>query len=547
MKHGQLGAQRQDLGVDAGVELGAVQFCLEFGAQLGRPVLADKLVVGAILGWLLSCGIFCHSCRSLNYRGFLGCCCRLVLLLLVVEVDDLAGDHFQAHGRLIAHSVTVSSRIATISQCFKLFFPNYRQCLIHGFYGRDCVGPGSLIDIRIIVQILLIDPNLVCRLRLDLSGLIAGLDRLIDLAEVLLNGHCLVFLGVQRVDLLLVEGFSDDFTGFLVADDPTCSARQAAGRLDLRRARAIGLSGAREFAHGVEQLSDRRIQADDLDRLVRFQLRHPLVMAVNDMAVGRYEDRAVAAFEILGLLHLRGRELLLRWLQACGRYFLLSADNATRLEEIHERATMLGLDLRHLCTRDIQGAGIGRELGPCPVDLVAGQFLHSLGGRLGGHWGLRLLLGQCVDGLLDLLAASLQVGVGAVRSELPGDGFKICAKLGFGSIGCCWSVSISRCWSLGPENVTIRCGIWFGNIIYLIYRGWCFRAIKGHAVSLGEIVCVAIFSNHAGRPVALAVFLIALERARQFAVIATNGNRLAGWLCSCGFRLRLLLRWLFFR
>ncbi|MNZ92834.1 hypothetical protein D3C78_1118740 [compost metagenome] len=174
--------------------------------------------------------------------------------------------------------------------------------------------------------------------------------------------------------------------------------------------------------------------------------------------------------------------------------------------------------------------------------------MHLLGRFLSRHWGLRLLLGQCVDGLLDLLAASLQVGVGAIGAELCGDRFKICAKLGFGSIGCWLASAIASSFRrFGPKKIAIRCGNCFRNIIYLIYRGWCFRAIKGHAVSLGEIVCVAVFSNHAGRPVALAVFLIALERARQFAVIATNGNRLAGWLCRCGFRLRLLLHWLFFR
>ncbi|MNR00195.1 hypothetical protein D3C85_1159600 [compost metagenome] len=91
------------------------------------------------------------------------------------------------------------------------------------------------------------------------------------------------------------------------------------------------------------------------------------------MAIAGNQDRAVTTGEALCLLHLLAGELGLSGPQLGGRHGLLLVLDAPGIEEVDHRAAVLGLDLRHLGSRDGQGAGLRRELGPLAVDLPSGD------------------------------------------------------------------------------------------------------------------------------------------------------------------------------
>lgn len=93
-----------------------------------------------------------------------------------------------------------------------------------------------------------------------------------------------------------------------------------------------------------ENLPNRRLQPDHLDRLAVGALGQPLVMAVHHVAIRRHQDGSVVALEGAGLVHLGLRELSLRGLEVVGRHFGGAAVDAARLEEVHQGTAVLGLD-----------------------------------------------------------------------------------------------------------------------------------------------------------------------------------------------------------
>lgn len=125
-------------------------------------------------------------------------------------------------------------------------------------------------------------------------------------------------------------------------------------RLAGRLWRAIDLLDARKLLHQRQQLADRRVQHDGIHRLAVGATRQPLVVAVHHVAIRRHQDRAVAALEVLCLLHLGRRELGLRRLQLARRHLDAAAADAARLQEVDQRAPVLRLDLRHLGARHAQ-------------------------------------------------------------------------------------------------------------------------------------------------------------------------------------------------
>src|SRR5690606_32672767 len=98
---------------------------------------------------------------------------------------------------------------------------------------------------------------------------------------------------------------------------------------------------AREFLDLGQQLLDRRIEANDGNRLAVLELGHPLMMSVEYMPILGYQNGAIGAGEFLGLLYLGLREFLLRRLQGVRRHFILLMRDTTRIEEVRHCPTML--------------------------------------------------------------------------------------------------------------------------------------------------------------------------------------------------------------
>ena len=78
-------------------------------------------------------------------------------------------------------------------------------------------------------------------------------------------------------------------------------------------------------------------------------------------------------------MHFGGREFGLRRLDGAGRHHFVGAVDATGLEEIDHRATVLGLDLRHFGTGNAQRARLLRKRRPLVVNLVARYWVGLRG------------------------------------------------------------------------------------------------------------------------------------------------------------------------
>ncbi len=99
------------------------------------------------------------------------------------------------------------------------------------------------------------------------------------------------FTGEQRL-AHFVRGHIRDVTT-LGGIDAAVNARGASCHLS-----------ARKFLHLTQQGFDRGVQTNDLDWLAGLHLGQPLVMAIENVVVGRNQDRPITTLVVDGLLHL---------------------------------------------------------------------------------------------------------------------------------------------------------------------------------------------------------------------------------------------------
>ena len=159
--------------------------------------------------------------------------------------------------------------------------------------------------------------------------------------------------------------------------------------------RPIADRRTRELMGLVDKIADRRVQPDSANLFSVVARSQPLMVAVKDISVLRDKDCAVPAFIILGLLHLGRRELVLRRLQVDRRDGDLFMRNPLALHELDHGPAMLGLDLRHLRSRNANRSRFLGEAVEVVIDLPS-LHLKALG----------LTLALCARGVGKIRAVS---------------------------------------------------------------------------------------------------------------------------------------------